>query len=93
LCNHTLHRAAYTAVATEEVEWSSSDSDRGRTAPQIQVARSWGHSAARQLTVFAEYWIVNKTGVALWYKAKLLKGSSSGAGSSNGNKRYAVVRV
>ncbi|CAM9450123.1 unnamed protein product, partial [Phaeothamnion confervicola] len=53
-------------------------------APQIKAARSWGRQSSRRLTFYADYWIVNKTGMALWYRTKL-KTAGSGGGGGDGS--------
>lgn len=37
----------------------------------MKAVRSWARSSARRLTFYAPYWIVNKTGLALNYRARL----------------------
>ncbi|CAN0403246.1 unnamed protein product, partial [Ectocarpus fasciculatus] len=43
---------------------------RRQQCPEIKAARSWGRCSARRLTFYAPYWIVNKTGLALNYRAR-----------------------
>lgn len=38
----------------------------------MKAVRSWARASARRLTFYAPYWIVNKTGLALNYRARLV---------------------
>lgn len=43
---------------------------RRQQHPELKAVRTWGRSLARRLTFYAPYWIVNKTGLALNYRAR-----------------------
>lgn len=43
---------------------------RRQQCPELKVVRTWGRSSSRRLTFYAPYWIVNKTGLALNYRAR-----------------------
>lgn len=46
---------------------------RRQRCPEIKAARSWGRCSARRLTFYAPYWVVNKTGLALNYRARCVR--------------------
>lgn len=78
----TWHRAAredWGRSAAAEVGFGAPDGQEARggrsrrqQCPEMKTARSWARSSARRLTFYAPYWIVNKTGLALNYRARYL---------------------
>ncbi|CAM9638267.1 unnamed protein product [Chrysoparadoxa australica] len=57
---------------------------------EICVAGSWGRASCRRLTVYAAYWLVNSTGLGLWYKHS---GSSTGHYAAGEADSSAATRV
>jgi hypothetical protein len=48
-----------------------------RPWPRIVLERRWGRTGGRRLTLFAEYWVINNTGLPLLYRAERPAVSSS----------------
>ena len=57
----------------------------------MQVHRSWGRSTPRKLILSAQYWIVNKSGLALCYRAKLSKQQRKQSANGNSGADSAVA--
>ncbi|CAM9838191.1 unnamed protein product [Scytosiphon promiscuus] len=85
-------RRAAAAAAAGRGSWEYRDQigtgggREGRTlrqqCPEIKVTRAWGRCSARRLTFYAPYWVVNKTGLALNYRARYPSKSTFRIGAS-----------
>ncbi len=50
--------------------------------PRVVLDRAWGRTTSRNLILYCEYWVINKTGLALWYRSLSSATSLSSSSSS-----------